>query len=67
MIVAVDNGPKNLAVALNVPTVSVFGPTDPLSFDPHNDPRHISFRGTGGTTDSVSAEMVIDSINTILK
>ena len=44
VVLAVDNGPKNMAVALNVPTVTLSGPTNPLSFDPHNHPRHAVIR-----------------------
>lgn len=43
-IVAVDNGPKNIAVALGVPTLTIYGPTNPLSFNPHNDPAHLIVR-----------------------
>ncbi len=43
-VVAVDNGPKNMAVALDVPTITLSGPTNPLSFDPFEDPRHLVLR-----------------------
>lgn len=43
-VLAVDNGPKNMAVALNVPTMTLSGPTNPMSFDPHGDPRHLVVR-----------------------
>ena len=43
-VLAVDNGPKNLAVALDVPTATLSGPTNPLSFNPRNDPRHVLLR-----------------------
>lgn len=43
-VLAVDNGPKNTAIALDVPTVTVDGPTNPLSFNPLGDPRHIVVR-----------------------
>lgn len=39
-VLGVDNGPKNMAVALGVPSVTLSGPTNPLSFDPHGDPLH---------------------------
>ncbi len=40
LVVAVDNGPKNLAAALGVPTVTVHGPTNPRSFNPPDSARH---------------------------
>jgi ADP-heptose:LPS heptosyltransferase len=43
-VLAVDNGPKNIAVALGVPTVTIDGPTNPLSFNPSGDPRHVVVR-----------------------
>lgn len=47
LVLAVDNGPKNTAVALGVPTVTIHGPTDPLSFNPHGDPAHAVVRDEG--------------------
>ena len=47
-VLAVDNGPKNMAVALGVPTLTLSGPTNPLSFAPHGDPRHLVVRPEGG-------------------
>ena len=44
VVLAVDNGPKNMAVALGVPTATLSGPTNPLSFNPHGDPRHVLIR-----------------------
>ena len=43
-VLAVDNGPKNMAVALGVPTATLSGPTNPLSFNPHEDPSHVLIR-----------------------
>ncbi len=40
LVVGLDNGPRNIAVALNVPTLVLFGPTNPISINPHNDPKH---------------------------
>jgi len=44
LVLATDNGPKNIAIALGVPTVTVMGPTNPLSFNPHDDPAHVVLR-----------------------
>jgi heptosyltransferase-2 len=35
-----DSGPKHLAVALGVPTVTVFGPEDPFEWHPYNTEKH---------------------------
>ncbi len=41
LVVGVDNGPLHLAVAVETPTVHLFGPTDPAVFGPWGDPaRH---------------------------
>jgi heptosyltransferase-1 len=39
LLVTTDSGPKHLAVLLGVPTVTLFGPTDPIIWDPM-DERH---------------------------
>lgn len=43
-VFGVDNGPRNMAVALNVPSVAIFGPTNPVTINPHDDPRHAAVR-----------------------
>lgn len=40
LVLGLDNGPRNIAVALGVPTLVLFGPTNPISINPHNDPKH---------------------------
>lgn len=44
LVIAVDNGPRNIAVALEKPTVTIFGPTNPISNSPSNDSRHVVVR-----------------------
>lgn len=39
LLVTLDSGPKHLAVVQGVPTVTLFGPTDPRVWDPMNE-RH---------------------------
>ncbi len=36
VVVGIDSGPKHIAVLLGVPTVTLFGPTDPRIWDPMN-------------------------------
>ncbi len=43
LFVGTDNGLRHLAAALGVPTVTVFGPTDPGGWNPPG-PRHVSVR-----------------------
>ncbi|MFO7653131.1 MAG: glycosyltransferase family 9 protein [Candidatus Krumholzibacteriia bacterium] len=43
LFVGTDNGVRHLAVLLGLPTVTLFGPTDPLGWNPA-DPRHVSVR-----------------------
>jgi len=44
LALTVENGPKNLAVALGVPTVNIAGPNNPESFNPLSDPSHVVVR-----------------------
>lgn len=43
VLVATDCGTRHLAAALAVPTVTLFGPTDPRGWNPA-DPRHVAVR-----------------------
>ncbi len=38
LLVSNDSGPKHLAVALGVPTVTIFGPTNPVAWQPRSGP-----------------------------
>ena len=44
MVVGVDSGPKHIAVLLGVPTVTLFGPTDPEIWDPRTDFHRVIYR-----------------------
>lgn len=37
IIIANDSGPMHMAVALGIPTLGIFGPTDPLKHGPYSD------------------------------
>ena len=48
MVITNDNGPMHLAVAVGTPTVTVYGPTDPLSWNPGG-PSHRVVQAAGLT------------------
>lgn len=41
LLVSNDSGPKHLAVALGVPTVTIFGPTHPVAWQPPSGPHAV--------------------------
>ena len=43
LLVTTDSGPKHLAVLLGIPTVTLFGPTDPVIWDPMNGRHDVVF------------------------
>jgi len=44
VLLSVENGPKNLAVALGIPTVNIVGPNNARSFNPSGDASHVVVR-----------------------
>ena len=46
LLVSNDSGPKHLAVALGVPTVTIFGPTNPVAWQPRTGP-HAAVEAVG--------------------
>ena len=46
LLVSNDSGPKHLAVALGIPTVTIFGPTNPGAWQPPTGP-HAAVEATG--------------------
>lgn len=44
MLVTGCSGPKHIAVALGVPTVTIFGPTQEVCWNPPNNPKHIAVK-----------------------
>jgi heptosyltransferase-1 len=47
VLAGIDSGPKHIAVLLGVPTVTLFGPTDPRIWDPMNGLHRAVWRGLG--------------------
>jgi ADP-heptose:LPS heptosyltransferase len=45
ILVGIDSGPKHVAVLLGVPTVTLFGPTDPRIWDPVNSLHRVLWKG----------------------
>jgi len=43
VLVGVDSGPKHLAVMQGIPTVTLFGPTDPRIWDPMTQKHRVIF------------------------
>jgi ADP-heptose:LPS heptosyltransferase len=46
LLVGIDSGPKHLAVVEGVPTVTLFGPTDPRVWDPMTERHRALHLGT---------------------
>ncbi|MBN2185775.1 MAG: glycosyltransferase family 9 protein [Candidatus Krumholzibacteriota bacterium] len=44
LLVGIDSGPKHLAVLQGVPTVTLFGPTDPMVWDPVTPKHRVVFK-----------------------
>jgi heptosyltransferase-1 len=45
LLVTLDSGPKHLAVMQGIPTVTLFGPTDPVIWDPADDNHRALYLG----------------------
>jgi len=45
ILTGIDSGPKHIAVLLGVPTVTLFGPTDPRIWDPMNGLHRVIWKG----------------------
>ena len=45
VLTGIDSGPKHIAVLLGVPTVTLFGPTDPRIWDPVNGLHRVVWKG----------------------
>lgn len=45
VLVGIDSGPKHIAVLLGIPTVTLFGPTDPRIWDPMNGRHRAVWKG----------------------
>lgn len=76
IVAGIDSGPKHLAVLQGVPTVTLFGPTDPRVWDPMT-LRHRALRdpaaagrrvrdGKGSALGGIGVDEVIDSMRSVL-
>jgi ADP-heptose:LPS heptosyltransferase len=45
ILVGIDSGPKHIAVLLGIPTVTLFGPTDPRIWDPMDEMHRAIWKG----------------------
>jgi ADP-heptose:LPS heptosyltransferase len=64
-------GPKHMAVALGTPSVTIFGPTDPIVWHPHEMPVHIALvnekKRFSNNTFGIEPEQVIQAAGNILQ
>jgi ADP-heptose:LPS heptosyltransferase len=65
LFVGADTGPTHLAAALGVPTVALFGPTDPDRWGPIG-PSVSTIKSAKGRMDSLSAGEVVRAIADVL-
>jgi ADP-heptose:LPS heptosyltransferase len=69
LLIGNDGGPKHIAVALNVPTVTVFGPDSPIYWTPQGSSEHIAvsppLRAQGVIAD-VTTEAMYEAVVSIL-
>jgi ADP-heptose:LPS heptosyltransferase len=69
LLVGNDGGPKHIAVALNIPTVTIFGAEPPVYWTPPDDPRHLVFsspenmgkRETTASGSSLSPDLIYEA------
>ncbi|MDH7514619.1 MAG: glycosyltransferase family 9 protein [Bacteroidota bacterium] len=61
-----DTGIMHVSAAVGTPTLSLFGPTDPLQWAPHGR-RHRFILGRGGSVDSITVEKVWDVLTDMLR
>jgi ADP-heptose:LPS heptosyltransferase len=64
LLVGNDGGPKHLAVALNVPTLTIFGSDRPEYWTPpHSDLHHVVAPSGGGSIQQVDADSAIHMLD----
>ncbi|GAB6057300.1 glycosyltransferase family 9 protein [Desulfonatronum parangueonense] len=68
LVVGNDSGPLHLAAALGVPTLALFGPTDPARYRPYpeDDRQNRILCAPGGVFQRLQPETVLESIRNIL-
>jgi ADP-heptose:LPS heptosyltransferase len=81
VVVSGDTGPLHIAGALGVPTVGMFGPTDPATYGPQGEQHEVlsstlscsychkkrCSKGGGICMERISPEMVVQKVYEILK
>jgi ADP-heptose:LPS heptosyltransferase len=65
VMVCNDTGVMHLAAAAGVPTVALFGPTDPQEWTPRGD-RVRALRGSGGSVAAIGVEEVASCVRALL-
>lgn len=62
-----DNGPRHIAISGDIPTVGLFGTTNPLRWTPPNAPMHTIIHEKGKGIKDIRLEYVIKTIDTKLE
>jgi heptosyltransferase-1 len=65
LVVGADTGPIHIAAALGVPTVALYGPTDPRRNGPAG-PRLLTVQSPTGQMDGISVQSVVAAIERLL-
>lgn len=62
LLVCNCGGTKHIAVAVNTPTLTIHGPTDPRVWAPPDDSRHSYVRADDARLENVSSQIVLEAI-----
>jgi heptosyltransferase-1 len=80
VLVGIDSGPKHIAVLMGIPTVTLFGPTDPRFWDPMNGLHRAVWKGLDcaegcrekdcshrSCMDSITVDEVFEEVASVVK